>query len=113
MVLHCSSKLGLLAYIYSHRSEIALSIGLIQELPISSCSSDFDFGSGKRLEVNEENQSLPLCFTQANEIILFFSFSTLPIPQNNFLSLQPTYGATEILFFSFAPSSIFHPPALG
>jgi hypothetical protein len=71
MVLHASSRLGVLTYIYQNKGHIAFSLGLATEQPITECSSEFYFAD--HLTVADEapeahSNALPL----AREIHLFF-----------------------------------------
>ena len=71
MVLHCASRLGVLSYLYENRNHIANSIGLISEVPIAMCSSDYDFNDGLHIQHADTHPSAPATFLTAHEITLF------------------------------------------
>jgi len=110
MMLHCASRIGFVSYLYQQRQEISYSLGLITEIPIALCSSDYDFNDDLVIRSSHEatgGQTLPV----ALEIKLFFSAMVLPIitPQKGnvfknclLLSNRPLTGCLQ---------SIFHPPA--
>jgi hypothetical protein len=75
MVLHCSSRLGVLSYLYEHRHNIAYRVGLVTEIPIAICKSNYNFSKGLIIQhdnINDEAASL----TTAHEINLFFQFNS-------------------------------------
>lgn len=71
MMLHCASRLGVLSYLYQERHSIAHAMGLIQEIPIALCSSDYDFNQGLIIQDHGDSENLPVTFGDAREIILF------------------------------------------
>ena len=71
MMLHCASRLGILSYLYQERHSIAHSMGLIQEVPIALCSSNYDFNKGLSIQDNDDSQTLPVTIAHAQEITLF------------------------------------------
>lgn len=114
MMLHCASRLGLLSYLYQERHAIAHAVGLIQEIPIALCSSDYDFNQGLSIQVHDDSETQPVTFGHAHEITLF-------APDNDFDNTryshhylagtlnQPPYLAT------ISPSphfKIFQPPRI-
>ena len=111
MTLHCASRTGFLSYLYEHRMEIAYSLGLIDEVPISICHDAYEFNKGLTITTHDApKSSLPSCLSQAREIILFCQ---TPV----FISeLEPT-GLTLLHItvllqrnYSSPGLSIFHPP---
>jgi hypothetical protein len=112
MLLHCSSRLGILSYVYKNRQEIAYSVGMISERPIAFCSSDYDGGRDLTIQQHDDGDHLPPAFAQAREINLFCH-------QIDF-ALQPSYTFTGHIHSPFIhpapypepPSAIFHPPAV-
>jgi hypothetical protein len=112
LLLHCSSRLGFLSYLYQQKYKMAFAVGLINEIPIASCSSDYDFGDSKKLDVKEESGQPAPSLRQASEITLFFSTVFLPISSNKFISVTYLYPVVKDLFKSEAIHSIFHPPSL-
>src|SRR5690606_42160573 len=70
MMLHSASRLGILSRLYEERHSIALTVGLIAEIPIASCSSDYDFNTS--LDVQYDDETTPTrALAQAHEINLF------------------------------------------
>lgn len=72
LTLHCAERLGLLSYLYEQRHKIAFSVGLIEEIPISLCNSDYDFEKGLKIHAPVTDHSLPPIFA-AREITLFWT----------------------------------------
>lgn len=71
MMLHCASRLGILSYLYQERHSIAHTMGLIQEIPIALCSSNYDFNKGLSIQDNDDSETLPVTIAHAQEITLF------------------------------------------
>jgi hypothetical protein len=71
MMLHCASRLGILSYLYQQRHAIAHTLGLIQEIPIALCSSDYDFNEGLSVQHTDDSDGLPVSIAHAHEITLF------------------------------------------
>ena len=112
MMLHCASRVGFLSYLYQQRHQIAFTLGLIAEVPIAMCSSDYDFNDDLSVHVsdndNAAHQSLPMAF----EINLFCvavetpEFSAQEIGARE--STSPRWSSP----LQGCLRSIFHPPAL-
>jgi len=87
MVLHCASRLGILSYLYKNRNEIASAIGLISEVPIALCSSAYDFDESINIQHHNSEKGVPVSFTTAHEITLFFqpviALVENQLPRNN------------------------------
>ena len=110
MVLHCAGRLGVISYLYQQRHSIAHSIGLIAEVPIAMCNSDFDFGKGLTfVNVNQDDQ-LPASMSMAQEINLFLSWPSLESSPEYFKILDRQLQVKA--FQNYTPPSfpIFHPP---
>lgn len=71
MMLHCASRLGVLSYLYQERHTIAHTMGLIQEIPIALCSSNYDFNKGLSVQHTDDSEGLPVSIAHAHEITLF------------------------------------------
>lgn len=71
MVLHCACRLGFISYLYENRHQIASSIGLVVEIQIASCSSDYDADESLHVKHTESDKNAPLNFRLAHEINLF------------------------------------------
>ena len=111
MVLHCASRVGFLSFLYKQRHEIAYTIGVIAEVPIAMCNSDYDFNGGLTLETSGDEESIPPALFQAKEINLFFSKDYIELtPQ---LHVIQTSSICEIVESAYQrPAiSIFHPPS--
>lgn len=111
MTLHCASRLGILSYLYQKRHHIAHAIGLIAEVPIAMCSSDYHFDKNLIIhDASEEAQERePAGLAPASEIVLFVqpiatAISSIPITDQSQCSLyvETSYLSPVI--------SIFRPP---
>ena len=112
MMTHCAARLGVLSYLYEKRHDIALSVGLISEIPIALCSHNYDFGNGLILNDSSDEQKAPPSFSTTHEIILFVPSTSCSININwrcftleKIVSIQPTFESTYLF-------DIFHPPSL-
>lgn len=111
MTLHCACRLGVLDSLYQQRNEIAYAIGLIDEVPIAMCNSDYDFDERLKIDVKEDNSSLPLRFPQVQEINLYFKFTEITIIPG-FQSISKISLCHFLIGEYIAPlNSIFHPPS--
>jgi hypothetical protein len=79
MVLHCSSRLGFLSYLYEKRHTIAYSAGLIAEIPIAICKSDYSFKKSFKIHHDDSEQNIPPGLVATFEINLFFQPSCLSL----------------------------------
>jgi hypothetical protein len=110
MTLHCASRLEILSYLYQNRQELAWSLGLIREVPITMCNSDYDFGSGLKIENVKADHALP-AFAYAHEIILFpASLFSYRQPEKVLLSGGYLGNSIDNLPAG-AAFTVFHPPA--
>lgn len=111
MTLHCASRLGLLSYLYQNRHEVALTFGLIKEIPIAVCSSNYE--GDKTLVIttqDDTDKSLPTAISQAQEINLYFERTIVNhAPQFTWLATNRLSSLTET---PYTPPlrDIFHPP---
>ncbi|MFM7859349.1 MAG: hypothetical protein ACKO96_47355 [Flammeovirgaceae bacterium] len=113
MALHCGCRLGFLDLIYQKRHVIAYTIGIIEEVPIAMCNSDYDFNKGLKIDTKEEKSTSPASSLQAHEINLFFASPFINLPENSMRTLGKIFPAmSDPLTNQYLPS-IFHPPALG
>lgn len=113
MVLHCASRLGLVAYLYDSRHDIAYSMGLITDIPITICETEYftkDAPFRIVLPDNHADEQMPVQHFQAREIVLFAEetdksilppFSAMNI-EHNTATFESRYPAPEL--------AIFHPP---
>jgi hypothetical protein len=112
MMLHCASRVGFLSYLYQQRHEIAFTLGLIAEVPIAMCSSDYDFNDDLSVHVSDNDDAARQTLPMALEINLFY------------VAVEtPEFAAMETGMSKSAPfrwnsplqgclRSIFHPPSL-
>ncbi|MDH4089701.1 MAG: hypothetical protein OEV74_12685 [Cyclobacteriaceae bacterium] len=111
MALHSGYRMGILDQLYQKRHEIAFSIGIIAEIPIAMCNSEFDFSDGLTIETEDEPESVPQSVLQTREINLFFiSAFQLPCPPEIQLNPERVMEASDLYRYSLG-ASIFHPPA--
>lgn len=76
MMLHSASRLGILSRLYEERHSIALAVGLITEIPIAQCGSDYDFHTGLTVQYDDQKTTAGT-LAQAHEINLFLPVSGL------------------------------------
>lgn len=111
MVLHSASRLGVLSYLYQQRHEIGYTLGMIAEVPIAMCNSDYDFGSGLHFESNDTTtDSLPPVALTAHEIHLFYSQSEVTLNSDRIITAVEKQSAVINRTFTPPSLSIFHPP---
>jgi hypothetical protein len=112
MALHCASRLGVINQLYQKRNEIASALGLIKEIPIAICSSNYDFNQSLKIKTDESAHSLPSPSIQENEVNLFLVTEYLHLcPQQIILSTRSFGSPTDLYCLNIA-TSIFHPPAV-
>jgi hypothetical protein len=111
MMLHCASRLGILSYAYQQRHALAQTIGLITEVPIALCNSDYNFNQELTLQQHDGEESFPTSFLQAREILLFLNKTELNVKPE----LSVLRETTCCLSFekTYLPPGfpIFHPPS--
>jgi len=109
MVLHSASRLGVLSYLFKSKDDIAYSIGLLSERPITSCSHDFYFADRLTIVENESDRSaarLPV----ATEIQLFF-VPELKLTDSEFAVQSVAPSIRPITFFpEGSENPVFRPP---
>jgi hypothetical protein len=111
MVLHCASRLGLLDKVYQNRNKIAYSVGLIKEVPIATCSSDYDFGKGLTIQTADDDSTIPTHLKIASEINLFVPPAfTNPLRPSAIQIASSVNNYISIPYFSFL-TDVFHPPS--
>lgn len=111
-MLHCAARMNFLSYLYERRQDIALSLGLIDEIPIAMCQHDYDFDKGLTIVTHDTNESrLPSPFLNAREIILFCQNSMINVDPRPEISI--TNPVTHLRKKKYTPPEfpIFHPPA--
>lgn len=112
MMLHCASRVGFLSYVHQQRHEIAFALGLITEVPMAMCSSDYDFSDGLSIHVSDNDdtarQTLPMAF----EINLFCVAVEMPDLAAKEVGSNATYTSRGSSPLQGCLRSIFHPPAI-
>jgi hypothetical protein len=114
MILHCSSRLGIMSYLYEKRYEIAYGIRLISETPIALCTSDYKFNKGLAIHHQDAETQMPASFLPAYEINLFFqsiSSNQLLTPLHLILSTSGECIYSQRLYQSPLLQK-FHPPKI-
>jgi len=112
MTLHCAGRLGFLSYLYQERNSIAFSLGLVEEKPIAVCSHEYDFNEDIQIQ-DDQSESLPVHFPQAQEINLFLSNLTFDLSPNDYPLLQEVqFHPCDRAFYSTPLSEIFQPPRI-
>jgi hypothetical protein len=113
MALHCASRLGFLSLIYSQRHHIAFSLGLIVEVPIAMCNSEYDFNEELVIQEDENfDASLPQMLSRAQEIHLFFTNSINSMGESRpgvYLVANDSFVIVHNYKTPTLP--IFHPPS--
>ena len=114
MVIHSASRLGILSYLYQQRHDIAYTLGLLKEVPIAMCNSDYDFGSGLHFESNDttEDSLPPVAFT-AHEIHLFYSQLEVTLNSDRIITAVEKHSAVIDRTFTPPSLSIFSSALLG
>lgn len=112
MTLHCAGRLGVLSYLYQNKAQIAHTLGLIAEIPVALCGSDFYSDPGFVFQSHEDTSSTPPLVLQVGEVQLFITTRFyLQVPDRQLLSdLQLNAEQPKVL--SRPPQSIFQPPAV-
>jgi hypothetical protein len=112
MMLHCASRVGFLSYLQQQRHEIAFALGLITEVPIAMCSSDYDFSDGLSIHVSDHDdaarQTLPMAF----EINLFCVAVEMPVFAAKEVGNNAAHTSRWSSPLQGCLRSIFHPPAI-
>jgi hypothetical protein len=110
MTLHCGCRLGFLDLLYQKRHQIAFTIGLIGEVPMTMCNSDYDFDRGIKIESTDSEGRMPIS-TIAHEIDLFYipGYQLLVKNIELYKEYHDSYSDT---FYQDHPYAVFHPPAL-
>lgn len=112
MVLHCASRLGILSYLYKNRNELAYVVGLVSEIPIAICSSDYDFNEGLHIQHADAQPSTPVSFLTAPEITLFYIPPFSVALHSNSMAENTAYPAYQELAYTTPLHSIFQPPRI-
>jgi hypothetical protein len=113
MTVHQAGRLGFVSFLYENKARIAYSIGLITELPIALCSSDYAADQSLVIFSAEDSESVPPLAIQTRDLNPFiFSLFVLPIPARNLLYSDlfvPDSGS----ILPGAVQALFRPPSIG
>ncbi len=110
---HCAGRLGLLSYLYQERHTIALTIGLIVEKPIATCSHEYNFNEEITIQ-DDGSENAPAHIPSAQEINLYFTNTNSEIiAQQDFplIEVQLYRPYSEMVYISLL-SEIFQPPRI-
>jgi hypothetical protein len=111
MVLHCAARLGLISQLYENKTSIALFLGIIKEIPITTCSSENDFSTTLSFPL-DDSDNLPVTVANPDEINLFFQHPCAIVAPMRFpVRLDNGTFLTERTRSAF-PDSVFHPPSI-
>ena len=112
MMLHCASRMGFLSYVYQQRQQIAYALGIIAEIPIATCSSDYDFNSGLTILSSHDDDATRQTLPVALEIKLFCSTVEMPVLASGRMPVVQLYAPAGSRPLGGSLRSVFHPPAL-
>ncbi|MBT1684990.1 hypothetical protein [Dawidia soli] len=111
MMLHCASRVGFLSYLYQQRQEIAFALGLIAEVPIAMCSSDYDFTDDLAVHVSDNDEAARHTLPMAFEINLFCTAVAMPDFAAKEAGNTPGISHDWCSPLAGCLRAIFHPPA--
>jgi hypothetical protein len=112
MVLHSASRLGVLSYFYQQRHEIAYAIGLIAEVPIAMCSSDYHVSNDLVIVSHDDaTGTVPPAIISAKEIQLFFVNTLDDVRPSRSIAIITHESPFIEKRYSPPALSIFHPPS--
>jgi hypothetical protein len=109
MTLHCGCRLGVFDHVYQMRHQIAYTVGLIEEVPMAMCSSDYDFDRGIKIVSVDVEAGMPIS-TLAHEITLFYIVG-FQLPDRERMLFKEYHDSYIDTFYQDHPNLIFHPPA--
>jgi hypothetical protein len=112
MTLHCACRLGVLDHLYRNKNAIAHALGIIKEIPIAMCSSDYH--GVQSLQINTHDQtdsSLPLVI-KTIEIKLFMNSENPITNPVKVLLRQNLVTYQHDLYDLVFAGSVFRPPSL-
>jgi hypothetical protein len=112
MTLHCACRLGVIDYLYRNRKAIGYSIGLIAEIPISVCKSDYHAKRNLKVITHNQHESSLPAVIKAPEINLFFRSDIWTLVPNITLLRQWSAADMPDLYQFSGADSIFHPPSV-
>lgn len=114
MVLHCSSRLGFISYLYNQRHAIAFTVGLFDEIPIAICGDEYFADRAPLIiqDLNDTDSQLPVQSSQAREINLFIQGSSYCLTADPGLDIVHNNRPAPSFYLS-PDLAVFHPPCEG
>lgn len=112
MALHCACRLGVLDELYERRHQIAVSLGLLAEVPIAVCGHKYDPGTSLKVNTQQQNAQLPSTVFQSQEIKLFFASALLSVRPDYYPLTSHGWRDCGMAKYPSPDVSIFHPPSL-
>jgi len=112
MALHCTCRLGFLNQVYQKRHQIAYTVGLIAEIPIALCNSDYDFGKDFKIEVRDDQPSPSPNLFKISEINLFYSSTSFVLETDFWQISNPHAMYADDKKHAPPEFPIFHPPSV-
>jgi hypothetical protein len=109
MALHCGCRLGFLDHLYQKRHEIAYTIGLITEVPMAMCSSDYDLDRGIKVETIETEGRIPVSLL-THELDVF-CIPCVQLPHRDLVLFEEHHDSYIDTFYQSLRFPIFHPPS--
>ena len=89
LMLHFSSRVGMLSFVYKKRHAIQFFLGLIKEVPMTECRAEYNHEPTLTASLDLEDESVPPALTCASEINLFFNPAYLKIPARPYFEQHP------------------------
>jgi hypothetical protein len=112
MVVHCGCRLGFIDHLYNKRQEIAYVLGLITEIPMSVCGSNYEHPKTFEVEIHTDSHSVPPLVIKAEAINLFFiSAYSHPDFEKVLLYKNSSFHSAD-LYQSALIKEAFRPPTL-
>jgi hypothetical protein len=113
MTVHQAGRLGFVSFLYENKARIAYSIGLITELPIALCSSDYTADQSLVIFAAEDSESVPPLAIQTRDLNPFiFSLFVLPAPARSLLC-SDLFVPDSGNILPGAVQALFRPPSIG
>lgn len=111
LMLHFSSRVGMLSFVYKKRHTIQFFLGLIKEVPMTECRAEYNHESMLTASLDLEDESVPPALTCASEINLFFDPAYLEMPVRLY-SEQPPRARHLNASYKSPVLDFFQPPKL-
>jgi len=112
LVLHFSSRMGFLAYVYKQRHEVARFFGVIEEVPIAECRSSFYLSTDLLVDGEPDDDATPAVLSGAPEITLFFNSSDTDVRPEWVLLMANVRGVYIPTEYTCPETDVFQPPRI-